>query len=236
MRNVTLLGVVAVAATATAGYLLAIAPQARTTDAARSELTTVRATNEQARHQLPILKAQLEHITASVDGLRELSQQVPQAIDLPALYAELDAVAAKAGPGVEVTNVSVSVPALINPDGSTVTAAAAAPAQQADPVAATDGSVPAPTPAPTAPAAPAAAVLASYQISIDLSAGPQETVAFIKALGDMKRLSVVDASGYTAGTNGHGTAHVTATLYLQQVDVDGLAAQIEELSKAGTRD
>ena len=233
MRNATMLGGLAALVTAVAGYGLLIAPQANATDQTRAELSSVQAANKQSSTQLPILKAQLANISSSVDGLRALSQQVPPSIDLPSLYAELDTVAAQAGSGVAVTNVSVSVPALINPDGTTATAAAPASAATATTTTAGSGAgADTKQPAATETAPPAAAVLASYQVNMDVDATPEQTVAFIKALGSMKRLNVVAASGYTASSNGRGTVHVSATFYLQQVDVDGLAAQIEALAKA----
>lgn len=229
MRKPTLLGAVASVLTAAGGYLLLINPQASATAELRAELDSARAANEASAAQIPTLKAQLEDISGEVEALRALSQQVPPAIDLPTLYAELDAVAAQVGGGVKVTNVSVSVPSLLTADPAPTPAAnEPATADLADPNAAatvnpdtaSEETVPAP-----------AAVLASYEVIMTIEATPEQSAAFIKALGDTKRLNVVSSSSISGGAEAEGgTLNVTATFYLQQVDVDGLAAQIEALA------
>lgn len=219
MRKPTMLGAAAVAVTMVAGYLLLVSPQAGANATVQAQLDGQAESNAAASAQIPILKAQLENITGSVDGLRTLSGQVPPTIDLPELYRELDAVAASVGGGVAVISVSVTVPALI----TSTAAPALAEGTTADPNATA-------APAPVADSA----VLASYSVNMDVKATPTQAAAFIKALGATKRMSVIASSGVTAGGEGDndGTAHVSATLFLQQVDVDGLAAQIEALAAA----
>lgn len=233
MRKPTLLGAVACLVTAAGGYLGLINPQTTTNTDLRVELDGVRSANEATAAQIPQLKAQLEDISGDVDALRALSQQVPPSIDLPTLYAELDTVAAQVGGGVAVTNVTVTIPTLL---ATTEPAAAPTDPTTGDPAAPTDGTTePAdpnltdPAATPVAPAA--AAVLASYEVTITLKATPEQAAAFIRALGQTKRLNVVSTSGVGGGAEADGgTLNVTATFYLQQVDVDGLAAQIEALA------
>lgn len=230
MRKPTLLGAVAYVLTAAGGYLLLINPQATTTADLRTQLDSARAANEASAAQIPALKAQLEDISGDVEALRALSQQVPPEIDLPTLYAELDAVAASVGGGVKVTNVSVTVPSLL----TTTTATAADPA--ADPNATTATTDPSTTQDAGAPpaaqdSAEPAAVLASYEVTMTVEATPEQAAAFVKALGETKRLNVVSTSGVSGGSEEEGgTLNITASFYLQQVDVDGLAAQIEALA------
>lgn len=244
MRQPTLIGGAAVLLTAAAGYLLLINPQSGATSTLRADLETIRTGNESASAQIPALKAQLEDISGDVEALRTLSGQVPPAIDLPALYAELDAVAAEAGPGVTVTNVSVTVPQLLTADpaaaatdpNAPVDPATVDPNAPADPGTAVDPNAPVDPGTAVDPnaAAPPAAVLASYDVTITVQATPEQAAAFIKALGATRRLSIVSTSGVTRDSDGNGTLNLTATFYLQQVDVDGLAAQIEALTAGGT--
>lgn len=225
MRKPIILGGLAVLVTAAAGYLLVIAPQAAATARVQGELTAVQAANDAASAQIPVLRAQLENIRSSVGDLRALSAQVPAAIDLPALYAELDAVAARSGEGVEVSNVSVTIPALLNPPvAEPVIDPNADPALEApaDEAAVVDPADEAAAPAPSA-------VLASYQVNMTVKAAPAQAAAFIKALGTMSRLNVVSTSTFTSSGE-ERSVNVAATFYLQQVDVDGLAAQIEALA------
>lgn len=238
MRKPTLLGAVASVVTAAGAYLLAISPQAVATAELRTELESARSANEASAAQIPTLKAQLADISGDVQALRALSQQVPPSIDLPALYAELDTVAAQVGGGVKVTNVSVTVPSLLTADPAAAPAATdpatadlADPnaAATVDPNAATDPNATGETAAGPNPAP--AAVLASYEVTMTIEASPEQGAAFIKALGRTKRLNVVTTSGVSGGSEAEGgTLNVTATFYLQQVDVDGLAAQIEALA------
>ena len=225
MRKPTILGIAVAVLTCTAGYMFVIAPQSAATAKLHTDLTVVETSNAAASARIPVLKAQLANISGSVAGLRAMSQRVPPTIDLPALYKELAAVATAAGPGVSVTSVTVTIPSLLTP-----------PAPAAVPTGATTTSTATPgaaTATPTHAAPVASAVLASYTVNMDVSATPDQAAAFIKALGATKRMNVVSASGVSGGANGTpGTAHVSATFYLQQVDVDGLAAQIEALAAA----
>ena len=230
MRNPVLIGGAAVVLTLAGGYALVIAPQATSTAAVHSQLQSVEASNAAASLRVPALKAQLADITGTVAQLRALSGQVPPVIDMPGLYASLDAVAAAAGAGVSVTNVSVTVPKLLTDPAAA--AAKAAPAQAAatpTPAATAGAAVTDPAPVVHAPAA----VLASYQLTMEVTATPAQASKFLTALGLMPRMSVVSSSSLTAGAAGTpGSVKVLATLYLQQVDVDALAAQIEALAAA----
>jgi TolA-binding protein len=227
MRNNVVLGASAVVLTAVAGYMLVISPQTASTGEVRTQLAAVRTSNAASGAQVPALKAQLGNITGSVAALRALSGQVPPVIDLPSLYTQLDAVAAKVGGGVKVTNVTFTVPALVTPAAAPV-APAATPATTPAPATATT-----PAGSPAVKAAAPASVLASYQVTMEVQATPAQTAAFLTALGQMPRMSVVTSTSLTAGAGGApGTAHILATLFLQQVDVDALAAQIESLAAA----
>lgn len=234
MRKPTLLGALAVTVTAAGGYLGLIAPQADAAAQVRSELATVEAANIAAEAKIPELKAQLDNITDSVQGLRELSRQVPASIDMPTLYAEINQVAQNAGPGVSISNVSVTVPSLLTPPDQVPTGEPAEPADTSQDTG-TDTTADEPA-APEAEVTPSpSAVLASYQVSIEAKAGPDQAAAFLEALDKMPRLNVVSVTGMTV-TGDTATIRVAATLFLQQVDVDGLASQIEALAAETSQD
>lgn len=210
----------------TGGYFLAVAPQNAATADTRAEAETISAESERTLATIPGLRAQLADIAPEVDYLRQLSTQVPPQINLPDLYAELDAAAAAAGiPSAE--NVTVSTPILVTPEN-------------ADLPAPTDGSAPAPAPAPVeegveteegaaAPAAPAAnaAVIARYDVSLTVMGNPSQISAFLGALDNSGRMNTITATNITSGEDGRAT--IQAVFYLQQVDVDGIAQQIEDL-------
>ncbi len=219
MRKPTMLGALAVTVTAAGGYLGLIAPQADATAQVREELATVEA-------KIPELKAQLDNITDSVQGLRELSQQVPASIDMPTLYAEINQVAQNAGPGVSISNVSVTVPSLLTPPDQVPAVDEPEPADTGQAPEQDPGE---PETQDPAVSPPPSAVLASYQVSIEAKAGPDQAAAFLEALDKMQRLNVVSVTGMTV-TGDTATIRVAATLFLQQVDVDGLASQIEALA------
>lgn len=206
------------------GYFLAVAPQNASTAETREEAETITAESERTLATIPGLRAQLADIAPEVDYLRQLSTQVPPQINLPDLYAELDAAAAAAGiPSAE--NVTVSTPVLVTPE----TADLPAPAEGEAPVEAPvdDGALA--EEGATAPAAPAAtaAVIARYDVSLTVMGNPEQISAFLGALDNSGRMNTITSTNITSGEDGRAT--IQAVFYLQQVDVDGIAQQIEDL-------
>lgn len=227
MRKPYLLGALAIVLTCAAGYLLVLSPQAAATAQSRADLEAQQASNNAAAAKIPVLKAQLDNISGQVDELRALSQRVPPSIDLPSLYDEMNAVAADAGAGISIANITVSVPQLVA--APTTTAPSDSPTSEATgdttEGASSQGSESARGAAPTS-------VLASYQVNLTVNATPGQAAAFVDALNATRRLNIVRNTAIASSGDSGGTVRVTATLYLQQVDVDGLAAQIESLTAA----
>jgi len=215
MRKPIMLGVAGAAVAVAAGWFLLLSPQMEDTAAIHAETTERQSVNDTNAAQIPILQARLADMSEDVEMLREMSRQVPPNVDLEAFYRQIADAAAVAG--VSVTNTTVSAPALIGAN------ARQQPAANEGDDAAEGG---------TAAQAPVVqAVLASYRVTMQVSATPQGAVAFLAEMENMERLSVVGSTNLTAGRDGEpGTMTVTATFYLQHVDVDGLAEQIEVLA------
>jgi len=213
MRKPIMLGVAGSVVAVTAGWFLLLSPQMDETATIRVETADRQVTNDANAAQIPVLQARLADMSEDVEMLRAMSRQVPPNVDLDTFYLQIAEAASLAG--VTVTNTTVSAPALIGANTR----------QQAPAEENTDAGT-APAQAPVVQA-----VLASYRVTMQVSATPHGGVAFLAALEGMERLSVVGSTNLTVGRDGEpGTMTVTATFYLQQVDVDGLAEQIENLA------
>lgn len=202
------------------GYFGLLGPQAHDTAALRDEAAALEMSNAATQAQLPALKSELASISGQVDALRELSAKVPPEINVPGLYEELAAAAMQAGLSGGVEDVSPTIPQLVTP--------AVAPVKESDAVAdATTDEVA----AAVVPSAPQG-VIASFDVSMRVKGTIGQTVAFLHALKQAPRLSVVSSSSLSVDVDGMATMQITARYYLQQVDVDGLVAQIEALRNA----
>lgn len=212
------------------GYFGLISPQQTDKADLADQLRSQQETNERLKAQLPTLKDRLQGITGQVDALRELSARVPPQIDQGTLYQQLRDLGAQAGVE-ELTNISVSVPQMVQ-----TPTAPAAPAQ--DDLDAeldaelTDGTDPAEQPADPGQAPTASGpVLAYYDVSMSVRGTSDQIVAFLAALRDAPRISIVSSSSLS-GDAESSTLNISARMFLQQVDVDGLAAQIEQLAES----
>lgn len=214
MKTHILIAGVAALALAGGGYVLVLSPQNTQIAETRTSVEDTVASNDALAMRIPALKSQLADISPQVDSLRALSSRVPASIDLPTLYADLDQASAAAGIG-RAENVSVSVPQLVTSDGSGQV-----------PDVTTNDAEQAPAPAGDQ----SSAVIASYSVTLSINGSPDQVVAFLAALGDSARLSVVSATTLTGGEA--AGASITATFFLQQVDVEQIATQIEELAAA----
>ncbi|WP_156250989.1 hypothetical protein [Pseudactinotalea terrae] len=211
----TVLAAIGCLAVAGGGFLGLISPQ----QDQKAELTQTLQAQEQSNlsldQQLPLLKARLAGITTQIDALRDLSARVPSQIDQADLYDQLGAIAATAGIS-EVTNLSISVPQMVQ----------ATPDEGPAPDDGDGGDAPA---APTTPAA--TPVLAYYDLSMSVRGSTEQVLAFLDGLRDAPRINVVSSSSIAADEDAV-TLNINTRMFLQQVDVEGLAAQIEAL--AGT--
>lgn len=245
MNTTYLVGGAGAVAILAAGFSLLIPPQNAALSDKQDALATVQASNERAELQIPKLKSQLKDIAPKVDQLRALAAQVPPDIDQATLFNELSAAAAQAGLS-GLSNESISLPTLVkNAQSSASASTDSTDATTAD---ATVDSTPAPTPAATADAATssgagdasaaasadAASVIASYDVSMSATGTTDQVVAFLRALGSTKRLNVPSSCTLQVGADGTATLTLTTRFYLQKVDVDGLASQIETLNKSMT--
>src|SRR5690606_20968691 len=72
-------------------------------------------------------------------------------------------------------------------------------------------------------------VLASYKVTMSVEGSTEQALAFLTGLDQAPRLAVV---GNTELSRADGVARltVTATFFLQQVEVDAIIAQIETLT------
>lgn len=228
MRKEIVIGAVAVCAIGAAGYFGLISPQNAATTDLRAQVTSLEAANAATAAQLPELKNQLSTISGNVENLRQMSAKVPPQIDLPGLYRELATVAASAGVVGGAQDVTVSQPQL-------VTTQAAAPATATDTEAAAtqqDATAEQPATAATDTAASRTSPIASFDVSMSVKGTVGQTIAFLQALKDAPRLSVVSSTSLTVDDQGVATMAIRAKYFLQQVDVDGLVSQIEALASA----
>lgn len=201
------------------GYFLAISPQMSSTAEVREEAETISAQAERTLATIPGLQAQLADITPQVAELRDLSTRVPPQLNLPDLYAELDAATAAAGIG-KAENVTVSTPVLVTTEAPVADPAAAP--EPVDPAA--EPTEEGDDPAPTDPGA----VIARYDVSLTITATPGQVSSFLGALSNSVRMNTITGTNITAGEDGRAT--IQAVFYLQQVEVDQIAQQIEDLA------
>lgn len=220
--KVTALAAVAALVVGAGGYFMLISPQqTQRTDLAETLQAQVDS-NAALEKQLPVLKARLMGITSQVDALRDLSSKVPPQINQAELFDQLGLIAARAGVE-ELTSANVSVPQMVQ-----APAAAAAPTED-------DGTLDDPTaedqPAEKPAAAPAGGpVLAYYDLTMSVRGSTASTIAFLAELRSAPRINVISSS--TMSTDGEATTlNISARMFLQQVDVDSLAGQIEELAE-----
>lgn len=225
------------AAVVAAGWFLLLSPAQTAQEGLQEQVSMVTAQNATVEGRLPGLKTELAGIAPQVQSLRDLSAQVPSQIDLPVLFDQLNAAAAQAGISGGVTNVTVSVPSVVTTtDGAdtttgttTTTAPAATPAATPDATTEPGTDASGETSTSSTAAAPTS-VIASYTVSMQVTGDPSQVVAFLGALASGGRLSVVKTTSVDVDDDGVATATVETLFFLQQVDVDGIATQIEALT------
>ena len=236
IRRPVALGLTGALTIGAGGYFGLLMPQQDSTAKLSSQVQSVNSAAAATRSKLPGLKSQLASISGDVNSLRSLSAKVPAKLDMPALLQMLQQVAGQAGVN-GVQNVTVTAPVLVKTtQGSANTASTGSAA--ADSTTATS-----PTPAPSASATPApkaaagaggSAVIASYDVSMQVNGTVGQELAFLDALRDAQRLSVVASTSNTVDKTGAAIMQLRATCFLQQVDVEGLAQAIEALSSKST--
>ena len=224
VRKEGLAGFAGVALVAVTGYFALISPQQSATADLRDQAAAVEQSNQGMSSQLPALKAQLGTISGSVSALREVAAQIPAKLDVPDLYAELADAAAAAGLPATDISPTVSPPMLITATGAT----------SPDPDAG-DAGEGADTSSGAAGTTTESATIASYEVSMAVKGSLSQVIAFLNALDDAPRLSVIGSSSVTV-SDGEASLNIRALYFLQKVDVEGLAQQIEALTAGGTSD
>lgn len=236
MNTTYVLGGAGAVAILAAGFLLVIPPQQDQVSHKSATLSGLELSNQRTELKIPKLKEQLAGIAPQVDALRALAAKVPADINQSALLGDLTAAARQAGLS-GISNMSISLPTLVK---NAEVSSAAHEDPTADPAAPEAAATPAPTPRPTSTSAKSTgsnaagsggnAVIASYDVSLSATGTPDQVVAFLAALRSSPRLNVVSASSVEVARDGTATLTLTTRFFLQKVDVEGLAGQIESLN------
>lgn len=189
--------VILIAATAVLGWLLGISPKLIEASAADANRVVVETQNSASEGQVAALKKQFDNIGQLKNDLASLRSAVPNAAEIPAFVAQLDAIAEQHQvtlAAMVVSDAQLYVPVPVVAPG----AAGAAPV---------GGAAPAPTPAPT-PTAPTAAEVAaaaapvpgkaitatnfvSVPISVSVTGSYPDILDFIEGLQKGTRLVMV---------------------------------------------
>lgn len=204
------------------GWFGAISPALGRNSEIAAQTEASEASSEAMRGRLPLLRAQLDGIAPRVSELRSLGERVTATVDQPVLLEQLRAIAQAAGID-NARNVEVGLPSMI-----TAPATSASVEGQTAEQTALDGED-APS-APSTPAPVASSVLASYDVKMEVRGSEAQVRAFLTGLQEGSRLIVVTSSSMQLDAgDGTATMRIQATYFLQQVDVEGLASQIEAL-------
>lgn len=215
-----------------AGFLLVLPSQNQTLSEKADALAAVEASNDAAQVRIPKLKQQLAGIAPRVDALRALATQVPADINQPDLLDDLTSAAQQAGLS-GISNMSISLPVLVK---NAQTAPAASDEDSGDAGTATKqesagaGDEAGASGPGQGGGQGGAAVIASYNVSLSAQGTPEQLTTFLALLRQIPRLNVVSSASMQVGTTGQATLSVTTRLYLQKVDMEGLAEQIESLN------
>ncbi|WP_146837996.1 hypothetical protein [Cellulomonas hominis] len=221
----------------TAGWFGLLAPTLAEHAGLVAQTQQADASSQEMGRKLPALRSELDDIAPRVDSLRELGQRVPSTIDQSALLRQLEDLAAASGiPSVRLTNVGlptmVESPAAVVPDAIATAAPGADLPSASDTEESTSGK--GEPELPTSPAASAA--LASYEVTMEVAGSEPQVRDFLAGLQSGERLALVNTSALQVLEDGTATLQLKATFFLQQVDVEGLASQIEDLLARGTAD
>lgn len=200
------LGIVGILMLMAIGYLLVVQPFMAQATKHSLELNQVTGDRDTAVTKFNMLKAQKETIGQVEDHDDDISQNFPGSIDTPSFVSDLNSAASRAG--TKITQVSVSVPALVTNAGGTDTAtpppATDAPAEGADVQA-----------APT-PGEQSSSSLASITVDITAEGSVDELTDFTQELYRIDRnltLNTVNLSREGDNSN-KGTATFSATSYI----------------------
>jgi len=224
----TLIAGTACVAVLAGGWFALVSPALSQADETRTETQGVEASSESMRHQIPLLQAQLADITPRVQGLRDLGRKVTPTVDQPGLLDQLQSIASSAGVS-SISNLTVGLPGLIDsPTPSTDRPVPAPDSTNLPGADASDEPTSVPTPGPAQPS-----VLASYEVSMTVTGSQPAVRQFVAGLQDGERLALVTRSDLSVDGDGNAKMQVRATMFLQQVDIEGLASQIEDLAAAG---
>jgi Tfp pilus assembly protein PilO len=204
------------------GWFGAISPELGKNSELAAQTEASEASSEAMRGRLPLLRAQLDGIAPRVSELRSLGERVTATIDQPVLLEQLRAISQAAGID-NPRNVEVGLPSMIT--APVAPAASASVEGQTAEQTVVDGED-----TPSAPAPAASSVLASYNVTMEVRGSQAQVRAFLTGLQDGSRLIVVTSTSMQLdASDGTATMRIQATYFLQQVDVEGLASQIEAL-------
>lgn len=221
-RNTLLAGAATVAVLA-GGWFGLISPAMAHHGELTAQTEASESSSSSMRARLPVLRAQLDGIAPRVDELRTLGERVTATIDQPVLLEQLRAIAAASGID-GVRNVEVGLPSMVTAPAAPTSPVSAEGMTAEDTAAAADPDDPLGTPPPSA-----AAVLASYNVTMEVRGSQAQVRDFLTGLQQAPRLVVVTSSSMQLSADGTATMRIDATYFLQQVDVEGLASQIEAL-------
>ncbi|XBH22902.1 hypothetical protein V5R04_06725 [Jonesiaceae bacterium BS-20] len=207
-----------IAALGLLGWVTLIGPQLEATSVARDELSFTQTQNATMAAHAPALQAQLTSVAPRIAELYELSARVPNMIDQPELIRQLHTIAKDSG----VTSLQSIEVGLPQPVANVV------PEEQSQelPMPSVEDAEQAGQ--PEAPQVETAAI-AQYNVTMRVNGSPDSVNKFVTNLRTGPRLSVVTRTSVDIGQDGVATSSVSATFYLQQVDVSGLASQLQDL-------
>ena len=180
----TVLGCLVVLA---AGWMLLVSPKRTAAAELRAEAESTRASNDQLRTQLTVLRAKAKDLPKEQAKLASVAAKIPDNPALPALIRAL--VTAGTAAGVELVSVTPGPPVLAL---GAAPVSPGAPAAAAAPVA----------PAPDAAAAPAAAgSLASIPVSLNVAGSYFQVQQFLAELETLPRSMRVTGLTVNPGAN-----------------------------------
>lgn len=219
------LGIVGIIMLMVIGYLLVVQPFMAQATKHTLELNQVSGDRETAITKFNMLKAQKETIGQVEDHDDELSKNFPGSIDTPNFVSDLNSAASRSG--TKISQVSVSIPALVTSAGGTDTATPPTPDAPAD---GTEVQA-----APT-PGEQSSSSLASITVDITAEGSVDELTKFTQELFRIDRnLNVNTVNLSREGDDSDkGTATFSATSYIYNTIPKVSDVQTEEVQVENT--
>lgn len=210
---------VSVIAAGALSWVLLINPFMQETETMNLELADLTSANSAMEAEVPVLRTELSNIAPRVAELEALSTKVPAVLDQPLLYKQLDAIAEQSGVD-KPTSLDVQPPTPV------VIAPAAPPPVTNSADDAEGASAPAPAPVEQAPA------MAQYTVSFTISGDTSKILDFFENLRNGPRMAILSGATIDIAEDGVAKVSLSPTFYLQQVDVQGIADQLQQLLEA----